>query len=164
MASHPEEPIRLKAVAAVGRIGNEAALEVLWKVMESDSSKSIRLLAFRLISNSNLPQLPERLRAIVGRPDFASRPVWEREKYVRLLGAVAGESARGLFESWIPQKRWLWQAKDHEAAQLALSGLAASGSSGLEKVQALAAGKGHLAGAAKGATLLQSPTEGNGRE
>ncbi|MFQ5789011.1 MAG: HEAT repeat domain-containing protein, partial [Acidobacteriota bacterium] len=145
LAGHPDPSIRLKGVAAAGRIGGPAALETLWKSMESDPAKPVRLLAFRLIAQSDVPQLPSRLRAVVTAPDFASRPLWEREKYVRLLGAVGGESARSLFESWLPQKRWLWQRKDHEAAKLAVVGLGACGAGGLAKVQALAKEGGKLA-------------------
>ena len=86
---------------------------------------------------------------IVTHPDFASRPVWEREKYVRLLGTSAGESTKALFDSWIPRKRWFWQRKDHETAYLALCGLAACGGAARCEVEALASGKGRLADAAQ---------------
>ncbi len=149
LAFHCQDSVRLKAVAAVGRIGDSAAAEVLWKVIENDSSKSARLLAFRLIGNSDFPQLPQRLQTIVTRKDFAMRPIWEREKYVALLGSAFSASAQPLFESWLPSKRWFWNNKDRDQAQLALCGLAASGSSGLERVRALAARSGKLASIAE---------------
>jgi hypothetical protein len=149
LASHADEAIRLKGLAAAGRIGGQEALEVLWKAMESDPAKPVRLLAFRLVSGLDVPELPQRLHALVTAPEFASRPVWEREKYVRLLGSVAGESALPLFESWMPQKRWFWQAKDLAEAELALHGMAACGGRGLEKVQAAASEGGKLAAVAK---------------
>jgi hypothetical protein len=144
LATHKDQGIRLKGLTAAGRIGGPAALEVLWKAMESDPAKPVRLLAFRLVSTANFPELPKRLQALVTSPEFASRPVWEREKYVRLLGSVAGDSARPLFESWMPQKKWFWQAKDLAQAELALCGLAACGGQGLAQVQALAKEGGKL--------------------
>jgi hypothetical protein len=145
LVGHSEESVRLKAIAKVARIGNEAAIEALWKVMETDPAKSVRLLAFRLMTHSSYPQLAKRLTPIVTHPDFASRPVWEREKYVRLLGASAGDAAKALFDSWIPQKRWFWQRKDHETAYLALCGLAACGGAARSEIEAMASGKGPLA-------------------
>lgn len=149
LASHKDQGIRLKGLTAAGRIGGPAALEVLWKAMESDPAKPVRLLAFRLISTANLPELPQRLQTLVTSPEFAARPVWEREKYLRLLGTVAGDLVRPLFESWMPQKRWFWQAKDLAQAELALCGLAACGGQGLAKVRALANEGGKLGAAAK---------------
>lgn len=138
LASHQDTGIRLKGLAAAGRIGGPAALEVLWKAMETDPAKPVRLLAFRLVSTADLPELPERLRSLVTSPEFASRPVWEREKYVRLLGTVGGDSVRPLFESWMPQKKkWFWQAKDLAEAELAMCGLVACGGRGLETVRDL---------------------------
>jgi hypothetical protein len=145
LAFHPQEAVRLKAIAAVGRIGDSAAAEVLWKVIENDSMKSVRLLAFRLIGNLDFPQLPQRLQTIVTRKDFATRPIWEREKYVALLGSAFSASAQPLFESWIPSKRWFWNNKDRDQAQLALCGLAATGEDGLERVRALATAGSKLA-------------------
>ena len=129
----------------VARIGNSAAAEVLWKVIDNDSSKAARLLAFRLIGDSDFPQLPQRIQSIVTRKDFTTRPIWEREKYVALLGSAFGASAKPLFESWIPAKRWFWSDKDRDDAHLALCGLAASGEDGLEKVRALATSSDKLA-------------------
>ena len=149
LASHKDQGIRLKGLTAAGRIGGPEALEVLWKAMESDPAKPARLLAFRLVSTANLPELPQRLQTLVTSPEFAARPVWEREKYLRLLGTVAGDLVRPLFESWMPQKRWFWQAKDLAQAELALCGLAACGGQGLAKVRALANEGGKLGAAAK---------------
>ena len=144
LASHKDLGIRLKGLSAAGRIGGSAALEVLWKAMETDPAKPVCLLAFRLVSTADLPELPERLRSLVTSPEFSSRPVWEREKYARLLGTVGGDSVRSLFESWMPQKRWFWQAKDLAQAELAMCGLAACGGQGLEQVRALAKEGGKL--------------------
>ena len=138
LGNHPDESIRIKGVAAAGRIGGKAALDVLWKVMQKDPSKSVRLLAFRLMANLDYPQLPQRLKTLISDPEFASRPLWEREKYVKLLGRVGGISTHSLFEAWIPQKQWFWQKKDHEQAVLALHGIAATGEVGRNKVRALA--------------------------
>lgn len=149
LVEHPDEGIRQKGLAFAGRIGGPLALEVLWKAMESDPAKSVRLLALRLIATSPIPDLPERLRALITSPGFAERPAWEREKFVRLMGTVAGEAAVSLFESWIPGKRWLWQPKDHEAAELALRGLACCGEAGLEKVRAAAVAGGKVGDIAK---------------
>ncbi|HVT05529.1 MAG TPA: HEAT repeat domain-containing protein [Thermoanaerobaculia bacterium] len=143
LASHPDEAIRLKGLAAAGRFGTPSGLEALWKAMESDPSKSVRLYAFRTVALSNLPGLAARLRALVTDAQFAARPAWEREKYVRLLGTVEGAAAEALFESWIPvKKRWIWQPKDLETLELAIRGLAACGDHGLEKVEAIVASGG----------------------
>jgi hypothetical protein len=134
LASHPDEAIRLRGLKAAAATGGPMALEVLWKAMESDPSKAVRLYAFRSIASSNLPGLATRLEALVASPDFENRPVWEREKYIRLLGTVAGVSGEPLFESWIPKRR-IWNKKDLETLELALRGLCACGDSGYEKVQ-----------------------------
>ncbi|HUP48334.1 MAG TPA: hypothetical protein VNA04_06050 [Thermoanaerobaculia bacterium] len=149
LASHPEEPVRRKGLAAAARSGNPAAMEILWKAMESDPSKSIRLFAFRLISTADLPELAPRLRALVTTPQFAERPVWEREKYIRLLGKVGGPEAEALFESWIPAKRWRWQAAELETLELALRGLASCGDGGYEKVRRMSEAGGKLAEVAR---------------
>src|SRR5262249_6224186 len=114
LASHAEESIRLKGLAAAARLGGQAALETLWKAMEGDPSKSVRLYAFRAMSTVKWPELAGRLEALVTDPQFAERPLWEREKYVRLLGQIGGVDVVPLFESWMPSKRWMWQAKDLE--------------------------------------------------
>ncbi|HSP13193.1 MAG TPA: HEAT repeat domain-containing protein [Thermoanaerobaculia bacterium] len=137
LASHPDESIRLKGLKAAAGFGGPMALEVLWKAMESDPSKSVRLYAFRAISTANLPGLAARLESLVTSAEFANRPVWEREKYVRLLGTVAGAEIEPLFESWIPSKHLMWSKKDLETLEIALRGLGACGDSGYEKVQAM---------------------------
>ena len=135
LAGHPDESIRIKGLAVAVKLGGENALEILWKAMESDPAKSVRLYAFRSIASStDLPGLLPRLQTLVTTPQFAERPVWEREKYIRLLGNVGGASVEPLFESWIPSKRWIWQAKDLEILELALRGLGACGERGYEKV------------------------------
>jgi hypothetical protein len=149
LAAHADEGIRQKGLAFAGRIGGPLALEMLWKAMESDPAKSVRLLAFRLMGTAPIPDLPERLRALIASPGFAERPVWEREKFVRLLGTVSPDTAAPLFESWIPAKRWLWQPKDHEAAELGLRGLSSCGKAGLDRVRALAAAGGKVGEVAK---------------
>jgi hypothetical protein len=63
-----------------------------------------------------------------------------------------------LFESWIPSKRWLWQAKDLEILELALRGLGSTGEAGLQKVQAMAAGGGKPAEVAR--KVLETLTRG----
>ncbi len=135
LTAHPEESIRLKGLAAATRLGGEGALEALWKAMESDPSKSVRLYAFRAMSTVNWPALAPRLESLVTEPRFAERPLWEREKYVRLLGTIGGENVAPLFESWIPSKRWMWQAKDLEMLELGLRGLGSTGEAGFEKVR-----------------------------
>jgi len=135
---HPEESIRLKGLAAAARLGGQTALEALWKAMESDESKSVRLYAFRAISMVKWPELAGRLEALVTEPSFAERPLWEREKYVRLLGQIGGQDVVPLFESWMPSKRWMWQAKDLEILELALRGLGSTGAAGYERVQKMA--------------------------
>ena len=138
LAEHPEEAIRLKGLGAAARLGGQKSAEVLWKAMESDPSKSVRLYAFRAVSNLHWQGFAPRLQALVTDPQFAQRPAWEREKYVRLLGAIAGADAQPLFESWIPSKRWLWQTRDLEMLELALRGLTATGPSGMERVREIA--------------------------
>lgn len=138
LASHPDEGIRLKGLAFVVRLGGQQAMEILWKAMESDPAKPVRLYAFRAIHGAKFPGLAARLQTLVTSVQFAARPVWEREKYVRLLGSVAGAAVEPLFESWIPPKRWMWQTKDLEMLELALRGLAACGDSGYARVQKLA--------------------------
>ena len=142
LANHNEESARRKGLAAAARSRNPAALEVLWNALQNDPSKSVRLYAFKLVSTSQFPELAPRLRNLIATPHFAERPVWEREKYVRLLGTVAGAEAEPLFESWIPAKKLMWNAKDLEALELALRGLASCGDSGYEKVQKMIAGGG----------------------
>src|SRR5260370_24585935 len=65
LASHPEESIRLKGLAAASRLGGPPALEALWKAMESDSSKSVPLYAFPPMSTVTWPRLAFRLAALV---------------------------------------------------------------------------------------------------
>ena len=139
LTSHPEESIRLKGLAAAARLGGQTALEALWKAMESDPSKSVRLYAFRAMSMVKWPELAGRLEALVTEPPFAERPLWEREKYVRLLGQIGGADVVPLFESWMPAKRWMWQAKDLEILELALRGLGSTGAEGLGRVETMAA-------------------------
>ena len=136
LASHPDEALRLKALKAAAATGGPIALEVLWKAMESDQSKAVRLFAFRCVATANLPGIASRLESLVTSPEFETRPVWEREKYIRLLGTVAGANAEALFESWIPKRR-MWNKKDLETLELALRGLGATGDSGFEKVRAM---------------------------
>ncbi|HSP15014.1 MAG TPA: hypothetical protein VLV78_09700 [Thermoanaerobaculia bacterium] len=140
LASHPDESIRLKGLGIIVKLGRAESLEILWKAMESDPSKSVRLYAFRAVQQAKLTGLAPRLRTLVTSPQFAERPAWERDKYVRLLGSVAGASAESLFESWIPDKKWMWLPKDLENLEVALRGLASTGESGHRKVQAIAAG------------------------
>ncbi len=142
LASHPEESIRLKGLAAASRLGGPPALEALWKAMESDSSKSVRLYAFRAMSTVSWPALASRLEALVTEEHFAARPLWERQKYVRLLGEIGGQDIAPLFESWIPSRRWLWQGKDLEMLELALGGLGSTGEAGLERVRKFAEERG----------------------
>jgi len=144
LAVYPNEAIRLKALGFAGRLGGAAGLEILWKAMEDDPAKPVRLLAFRMVAQAKVPGLASRLRTLVAGPGFADRPAWEQEKYVRLLGSVAGESAAPLFQSWIPTKRWFWKPEDYESAEVALHGLAACGGESLAKVRAHAAGGGKL--------------------
>ncbi|HYS53047.1 MAG TPA: HEAT repeat domain-containing protein [Thermoanaerobaculia bacterium] len=149
LASHREESIRLKGLAAAARLGGPAALEALWKAMESDPSKSVRLYAFRAMSTVSWPALATRLKALVTEEHFATRPLWERQKYVRLLGEIGGADVAPLFESWIPSKRWLWQAKDLEMLELALCGLGSTGEAGFERVRVIAEERGKPAEVAK---------------
>jgi hypothetical protein len=149
LTAHSEESVRLKGLAAATRLGGSAALEALWKAMESDPSKSVRLYAFRAMSTVKWPDLATRLQALVSEAPFAERPLWEREKYVRLLGTIGGEAAAELFESWIPSKRWMWQAKDLEILDLALRGLGSTGEAGMERVRSIASGGGKPAEVAR---------------
>jgi hypothetical protein len=142
LTAHPEESIRLKGLAAAMRLGGDAALEAMWKAVQRDPSKSVRLYAFRAMSTVKWPGLGQRLEDLVTDPQFAERPLWEREKYVRLLGTIAGADVAPLFESWIPAKRWRWAAKDLEELELALRGLGATGEAGFERVRQMAAGGG----------------------
>ena len=88
LTSHAEESIRIKGLAAAARLGGQTALEALWKAMDSDPSKSVRLYAFRAMSRAKWPELAERLEALVTEARFAERPLQEREKYVRLLESL----------------------------------------------------------------------------
>jgi len=144
LAVHPSEAIRLKALGFAGRLGGAPGIEILWRAMEDDPAKPVRLLAFRMIAQARVPGLAGRLMALVTNPAFADRPAWEQEKYARLLGSVGGEAAAPLFQSWIPTKRWFWKAQDYESAEVALHGLAACGGSSLAKVRAHASGGGKL--------------------
>ncbi len=114
LASHPEESIRLKGLAAAARLGGQA--------------------------------------------QFAERPLWEREKYVRLLGQIGGEDVVPLFESWMPSKRWMWQAKDLEILELALRGIGSTGRPGYARVQEMSKGSGKPAEAAR--KVLETLTRG----
>lgn len=148
LAGHADEAIRLKGLAAAGRLGGPEAAEVLWKALHADPSPSVRLFAFRIVGASPPPGIGERLLALVSAPTFAERPAFERDKFVRLLGRVAPDRARPLFESWVPARKWLWQPKDTEAAELAFAGLASCGGEALAHVKAAAAGGGKLGEAA----------------
>ena len=149
LTSHPEESIRLKGLAAAARLGGQTALEALWKAMEGDPSQSVRLYAFRAMSMVKWADLAGRLEALVTDPQFAERPLWEREKYVRLLGQIGGADVVPLFESWLPSKRWMWKDKDLEILGLALRGLGSTGDEGYERVQKLAASGGKPGDVAK---------------
>lgn len=127
LTAHADESVRLKALAAAGRIGGGAALDALWRAMESDPAKSVRLLAFRLITGTHLPGLSRRLEALVADAAFARRPLWERRKYVALLAEVGDAAARRVFVAMLPRGRWLWPARERETAELGLCGLAAMG-------------------------------------
>jgi hypothetical protein len=159
LTNHPDESIRLKGLAAAARLGGQTALEALWKAMESDPSKSVRLYAFRAMSMVDWPELAGRLESLVTAPEFAERPLWEREKYVRLLGQIGREDVLPLFESWMPQKRWMWQAKDLEMLELALRGIGSTGQDGYARVQKLAAGSGKPADVAR--KVLETLTRGD---
>lgn len=135
MVSHPDESIRIKGLAAAARLGGEEAVEAIWKAMEGDPSKSVRLYAFRAIATAAFPGMASRLESVITSAQFADRPLWEREKYIRLLGTVAGEKALPLFQSWIPARKWLWQPKDFEIYELALRGLGACGERGWSIVE-----------------------------
>ncbi|GEM_PF-5131724 len=144
LTSHPDSSIRIKGLGYAAHFGGPAAIELLLKAMESDPSKPVRLYAFRAIAASgDLPGLAPRIRALIADPAFVARPVWEREKYARLLGTLEPEAALVLFESWIPSKRWFWSPKDLETLELAFRGLAACGDEGIAKVESWsgAAGK-----------------------
>jgi hypothetical protein len=159
LTSHPEESIRLKGLAAATRLGGQASIEALWRAMESDPSKSVRLYAFRAMSTVKWPELAPRLEALVTEPHFAERPLWEREKYVRLLGQIGGEAIAPLFEGWIPSKRWMWSAKDLEILELALRGLGSTGPAGYDRVRQIAAGGGKPAETAR--KVLDTLTRGD---
>ena len=154
LTTHPEESVRVKALAAASRNGGTAAVEALWKAMESDPSKSVRLYAFRAMSTVRWPELPARLQDLVSDPRFAERPLWEREKYVRLLGESGGAAVAPLFDSWIPTNRWMWKDKDLDTLALALRGLGATGEAGMQRVRTLAAGGGKPAEVAR--TVLEA--------
>lgn len=159
LTAHPEESVRLKGLAAAARLGGPAAVEALWKAVQDDPSKSVRLYAFRAMSTVKWPELPARLEALVTDAQFAERPLWEREKYVRLLGEIGGEAVAPLFRSWIPSKRWMWSQKDLEALSLALRGLGATGPDGLQTVQQMAAGSGKPAEVARKIVEILSRSE-----
>ncbi|HEY6843697.1 MAG TPA: HEAT repeat domain-containing protein [Thermoanaerobaculia bacterium] len=159
LTNHPDESIRLKGLAAAARLGGQTAVEALWKAMESDPSKSVRLYAFRAMSMVQWPELARRLQSLVTAPEFAQRPLWEREKYVRLLGQIGGEDVLPLFESWLPSKRWMWQAKDLEMLELALRGIGSTGADGYARVQKLAAAGGKQAEVAR--KVLETLTPGD---
>jgi hypothetical protein len=158
LTSHPEESIRLKGLAAAARLGGQTALEALWKAMEGDASKSVRLYAFRAMSTVKWPELAGRLEALVTEPHFAERPLWEREKYVRLLGQIGGADVVPLFESWMPSKRWMWQARELETLELALRGLGSTGEEGFARVQKMAISGGKPGEVAK--KVLETLTRG----
>jgi hypothetical protein len=155
LASHSDETLRIRGLAAARRFKGDESVDVLWRAMESDPSKSVRLFAFRSIADAKFPALADKLRSLVSDAAFAQRPAWEREKYVRLLGSIAGASVVPLFQSWIPKKsRLFWAATDSEQAEVAFSGLAAAGPAGLEIVRQSAAAGGKVGEAAQ--KILQS--------
>jgi len=139
LAAHADEAIRLKALAAAGRLGDGRSLDALWRAMEGDPAKSVRLLAFRLVAGTQLPGLRGRLEALVSDPSFGRRPLWERRKYISLLAEVGGASVRQVFESMLPARRWFWRTQHQEAAELGLCGLAALGGEARQWVRARAA-------------------------
>ena len=143
LAGHADENVRMKGIAAAGRLGGPAALDVVWKAMEADPSKSVRLIAFRVMSTSSFPGLADHLKTLISSAAFQQRPAWEREKYARLLAACDPDTARPIVEAWIPRKsRWFWKDEDTEQAEVALRSLASCGPEGLAQVQALMSDKG----------------------
>ncbi|HET8645963.1 MAG TPA: hypothetical protein VFO85_10760 [Vicinamibacteria bacterium] len=149
LIGHADEHVRHRALALAGKVGGEAGREALWRAAQEDPATSIRLFAFRHLAVNPFPGLAQRLVYLLTAATFGQRPLWEREKWVRLLGAIADQSARPLFESWIPRKKWFWQPPDHESAELAFHGLAALGGPSLEIVKAAAAERGDVGAAAK---------------
>ncbi|HEV8631285.1 MAG TPA: HEAT repeat domain-containing protein, partial [Thermoanaerobaculia bacterium] len=105
LAHHPNEAVRLKAVAAVGRLGSHEAGEALWSVMQHDAAQQVRLLAFRLLAAGDRASLVARLSALVAAPDFGGRPLFERRKVGQMVAEAMGEDAAPLFASWIPPRR-----------------------------------------------------------
>lgn len=149
LATHRDEGIRIKGLHAAGRIGTRAAREALWRAAEGDPVKAVRLVAFRLIGlGDQLPNLPRRLKALVKSREFHARPLWERDKYVRLLADLEGESVRPLFENWVDPNRRSWfsfRRADPEKVELGLRGMVCCGRIGAKRVQAVAAQGGRLA-------------------
>ena len=150
LAESEDENLRIRGLASARRfLKGPEMLELLWHAMEKDTSKSVRLFAFRSMATTRLPGLRERLGKLVREPSFHERPLWERDKYIRLLASVAGDAEHGLFLSWLPGKKWFWSQKELEFAELALDGLAATGEKGLEVVRSWLAKGGKVGELAK---------------
>lgn len=145
LARHPDEAVRMKAVAAAGRLPGDEAKETLWRALDDDSAFQVRMSAFRLLAASDRPALVARLSALVSQPSFGERPLWERRKAAQMLATAMGEEAAPLFASWIPRRRFLLGRRDLETAALAIDLLRECGQAGRDVLGGLAAGHGRIA-------------------
>jgi hypothetical protein len=145
LARHGHEAVRLKAVAAAGRLPGPEAKAALWRAFDADTVYQVRLLAFRLLAASDRPALVERLCALVHEPTFAERPLWERRKAAQMLAEAMGEDAAPLLARWIPRRRFFLGRSDMETAALAIDLLRECGRAGRDALGSLAAGRGRIA-------------------
>ena len=158
LAQHASEPVRLKAIAAAGRLSGREAQETLWRALHGDPAYQVRLLAFRLLEASDRPALVARLSALVSEPTFLQRPLWERRKAALMLAEAVGEEAVPLFARWLPRRRFFLRQADLETAGLAVELLRECGQAGRDVLGALAAGRGKVARMA-----VQALARGGGR-
>jgi hypothetical protein len=158
LVAHREEAVRLKAIAAAGRLGGSEANEALWRALQGDPSHQARLLAFRLLAASDRAGLVSRLTALASDPAFGERPLFERRKVAQMLAAALGEEAAPLFLRWLPGRRrflsrHLLPREQLETAALVTEMLRECGEAGRVALEGLAVRRGRvgrLAGVALG--------------
>jgi hypothetical protein len=145
LARHPSEAVRMKAVAAAGRLGGREAQETLWRVLQGDPAHQVRLIAFRLLASTDRDALVAQLSAVVTAPGFEERPVWERRKLGKMVVEAMGEEAAPLIVRWLPRRRLFLGREQLQAAALVVELLRDCGQAGRDLLGGLAAGHGRVA-------------------
>jgi hypothetical protein len=145
LVGHADEAVRLRALAAAGRLGGTEAREALWRALQGDSSRQVRLLAFRLLAATDHDELVSRLTALASDAGFGDRPLFERRKVANMLSEALGEEAVPLFVAWLPARRHFLRRGQLETVALVVDVLRDCGEAGRDALGGLSAGRGKVA-------------------